>query len=267
MPTYKKYRPKTVLKSYVRFYFYYQCTPELGSNPPQRIVPLGNPELVIPIPFSHKTHKVSTHFDAYISSLCSKHLFTAINSTVRFIGASLYPWSIPLLLGVNTSEISDCVYSLEQVLSEFRTLVQQISEIKDPLKAIYCLENFLLNRLNSGRREDLLASFMAKSIILSKGKSTLESMHNLHTLTEKQAVERFKRSIGLPPKRFIRLVRFFNALRQLKVKENPSLTDIAYNCGYFDQSHFINDFKLFSGTTPRGYLSEQHPFTDFMLNV
>lgn len=267
MPVYKKYKTNPVLKNYVRFYFYYQCTPVFGSNPPQRIVPLGNPELVFPIPFPHKTQKVSAHFDAYINALCSKHLFTGINSTVRFIGASLYPWSIPIFLGVNTSEVSDCVYSLEQILSEFRTLAQQISEIEDPLKAIYCLEKFLLNLLSSGRREDLLASFMAKSIILSKGKSTLESMHNLHTLTEKQAVERFKRSIGLPPKRFIRLVRFSNALQQLKISKRPSLTDIAYKCGYFDQSHFINDFKLFSGTTPRKYLTEQHPITDFMLNV
>ena len=45
----------------------------------------------------------------------------------------------------------------------------------------------------------------------------------------------------------------FQAATQHKTGEKVDLTDIAHNCGYYDQSHFINDFREFSGYTPKEY--------------
>lgn len=264
MVTYNKYKPASALKDYIRFYFYYQCIPEGGYNTPQRIVPLGNPELVIPISFPYDLSQTSTYFNAYIDNFCSEHTFTKINSSVRLIGVSFYPWAVPVLLGLQTSELSNRIYSVEQALPEFKEMVQQVSEVADPLNATVYLDNFFLTKLNSGKNEDILVSHMAKSILLSRGIYSLRGMHSQHNLTEKQAVDRFKRSIGLPPKRYMRLARFHNALKQLKMQKQR-FTDIAYNCGYFDQAHFINEFRYFSGTTPKKYIYEQHPITDLML--
>ena len=63
------------------------------------------------------------------------------------------------------------------------------------------------------------------------------------------------RIFGFPPKLYSRITRFQAALGEYG--SGKSLTDIAYDCGYYDQSHFINDFREFSGYNPKVYFSGQ----------
>jgi transcriptional regulator GlxA family with amidase domain len=59
-----------------------------------------------------------------------------------------------------------------------------------------------------------------------------------------------KKRIGVPPKFFARLIRFSKAYRMRENFPQMSWTSIAYNCGYFDQMHFIRDFKQFASVAP-----------------
>src|SRR5262245_21703697 len=59
----------------------------------------------------------------------------------------------------------------------------------------------------------------------------------------------FRRVIGTSPKVFARTVRFEQAQRRLMFDPDADLTELAYECGYFDQAHFIKDFKAFTGKT------------------
>ncbi len=67
-----------------------------------------------------------------------------------------------------------------------------------------------------------------------------------------RALERqFSKILGITPKHFIRLVRFQKAVERLKkISKIENLADIAHDSGYFDQSHFIKDFKSLSGQLP-----------------
>jgi AraC-like DNA-binding protein len=60
----------------------------------------------------------------------------------------------------------------------------------------------------------------------------------------------FKDEVGIPPKTFIRFVRFQNAVEKLRNGTHTRLAEIAYDCGYADQSHFIKDFKELFGDLP-----------------
>ena len=60
-----------------------------------------------------------------------------------------------------------------------------------------------------------------------------------------------KQRIGMPPKLFARIIRFSKAYRLYENSAYKNWTSIAYECGYFDQMHFIRDFKEFTGVTPR----------------
>jgi methylphosphotriester-DNA--protein-cysteine methyltransferase len=64
----------------------------------------------------------------------------------------------------------------------------------------------------------------------------------------------FKHFSGFSPKLFSRIIRFQSALNHYGKKEKK-LTEIAYDAGYYDQSHFIQDFKEFSGHSPKEYFS------------
>ena len=72
-------------------------------------------------------------------------------------------------------------------------------------------------------------------------------------LSPKRLVERFKAAIGLAPKRYCRILRFQRALQYAERGRQVDWTRIALDCGYFDQAHFIHDFRSFAGITPTGY--------------
>jgi AraC-like DNA-binding protein len=68
----------------------------------------------------------------------------------------------------------------------------------------------------------------------------------------------FLQYTGVTPKLYHKINRFQLSLK-LVAKKDSSLTSIAYDCGYFDQSHFIREFKSFTGVTPSAYTAEAYP--------
>ena len=79
----------------------------------------------------------------------------------------------------------------------------------------------------------------------------------------------FARDLGFPPKTVARVLRFQRALTGLMDDPRRSLGELAAASGYFDQAHFIKDFRRFSGGVPRGYRGYYPPAapTDFAPNV
>ena len=68
--------------------------------------------------------------------------------------------------------------------------------------------------------------------------------------SKKHLIDQFKKYVGLTPKYYQRILRFNEILQKIQQKQNISWTEIAYSCGYADQSHFIKEFKHFSGFNP-----------------
>nr|ELA7361934.1 helix-turn-helix transcriptional regulator [Elizabethkingia anophelis] len=66
----------------------------------------------------------------------------------------------------------------------------------------------------------------------------------------------FKQHIGISPNLYTRINRFQLALENIRQTQFDKLTDIAYQCNYYDQSHFIREFKEFSGTSPKRFLRQ-----------
>jgi AraC-like DNA-binding protein len=62
--------------------------------------------------------------------------------------------------------------------------------------------------------------------------------------------------VGITPSQYRRICQFQGSFMQLRYKEFETLSDIAFDNGFSDQSHFIRSFKEFAATTPMGYLKE-----------
>lgn len=72
-------------------------------------------------------------------------------------------------------------------------------------------------------------------------------------LSPRRLIDRFSAQVGLTPKRFARVRRFQRIIRALTRGDAPPWAELALACGYFDQAHFIHEFKEFSGLHPTAY--------------
>ena len=73
-------------------------------------------------------------------------------------------------------------------------------------------------------------------------------------MTHRRFIDEFRDHVGLTPKAVCRIRRFQQVVAQVAARKRVDWADVAYGCGYFDQAHFVNDFRAFSGLRPSEYL-------------
>ncbi|CAN5557133.1 helix-turn-helix domain-containing protein [soil metagenome] len=135
-----------------------------------------------------------------------------------------------------------------------------------PDAAAAILDTFFLAQLTE---DDRRTTFEAALRSLRDGRSSVSDLAEAAGVSGRQVERLFAQYLGIPPKTVGRIVRFQGALQSLMADPGCPLGDIAAESGYYDQAHFIRDFRLFSGGVPRGYRGYYPPdvATDFAPNV
>ena len=145
---------------------------------------------------------------------------------------------------------------------ELGELERRLTSTDDDLLCITLIEQFMLNRLS---RFDEYPSKRITTAIqrINSGQTDVAGLARAACLSRKQFQRLFSAYVGANPKEFSRIIRFQQALHRLEVYPQTTLTALAYECGYFDQSHLIKDFKALSGYTPGEYLAACPPHSDY----
>jgi AraC-like DNA-binding protein len=138
--------------------------------------------------------------------------------------------------------------------SELLILEEQINEAKTDMEKINVVEQFLISRMNNTIPDDLVLSALAL-IHKSKGDIRIkELMKELH-ISQSPLEKRFRQVVGASPKKFASIVRLKHAIQNYDPQN--SLTDLGYEAGFYDQAHFIKEFKHFTGENPENFLTKK----------
>jgi AraC-like DNA-binding protein len=132
------------------------------------------------------------------------------------------------------------------------TVREQLLEAATPAARFQVLERALMARL--GRRPPHPAVSYALRAFTALRPRTIGGVEEKIGISPRRFVEIFRNQVGLTPKVFCRIKRFHQVLDSLDSASGIDWSEIAISCGYFDQAHFIHDFRAFSGINPTGYL-------------
>jgi AraC-like DNA-binding protein len=124
----------------------------------------------------------------------------------------------------------------------------------DHTERVGIVSEFLRKCIRSREIHEPAVFSVISSVIRSNGLAKIPELAAQSFLSTRQFERKFLAFSGFSPKLFSRIIRFHSALNEYGNKDK-SLTEIAYECGYYDQSHFIHDFKAFSGEHPKTYFS------------
>jgi AraC-like DNA-binding protein len=136
--------------------------------------------------------------------------------------------------------------------AELERLHRCLAAAADHRQRVRLLEEFLFVRLR-GRPDPLVA---AAAALLEHGNLRIEALARRLELSQSALERRFRRVVGLPPKRFAALARLQRAL--VLRAAGADFTAAAHGAGYYDQPHFIHDFRRIAGTTPEAWFSRGH---------
>ena len=121
-------------------------------------------------------------------------------------------------------------------------------------RKIEVLDNLLIQQLQQNKRECEIIKYATDQIMLDPGTEILSEILSKLDLNERTFQRIFKKYVGVTPNQYRRICQFQLSFYQLRSKDFNKLTDIAYDSGFADQSHFIRSFKEFTQITPNDYL-------------
>lgn len=173
----------------------------------------------------------------------------------KLIIFQLYPFVLKSFFSVDPKSINDNCHDLIQLEDNKITgLVQQLKSESALKNRINLLADFLYARFQA--KKQLLDFKIRQSLQLileNKGQLSIGKVCNELKLNERTFERRFIKEVGISAKKFSQIIQFQHTLEQLTIKDYTKLTDIVYNNGFADQSHFIKVFKAFTGKTPKKF--------------
>jgi AraC-like DNA-binding protein len=176
--------------------------------------------------------------------------FTAKDNCGIF-GVVLQPYALALLFRTSAIELKNELVDLESLLGqEGKDISDQILLANGNAQRLLLMNLFLSRQIEEVKHASIIRS--VQSICIQHGNVNIQHLSNQISLSQRQFERNFKDLVGFSPKTFSRLVRFKAIVDNYRA-ENKTMTEMAYDFGYYDQSHFIQDFKQFSGYSPKPY--------------
>lgn len=150
------------------------------------------------------------------------------------------------------NELFNLSVSLEEIFDKHnvREVEEKLATANTDKQRIKIVEQFLLSQLKDIQTDRLIIEAV-KLIYQSQGTIRIKELNERLSISQSPFEKRFRKVVGTTPKKFATIVRFNTVLNDLD--KSKSLTEICYENNFFDQAHFIKDFKQFTGDTPENF--------------
>ncbi|MEO8448403.1 MAG: helix-turn-helix domain-containing protein [Gemmatimonadota bacterium] len=172
----------------------------------------------------------------------------------------LAPASAYMLFGVPMDALANRVVDLHDVAgADGRRLIERLCEAPGWGARFNLVDAFLLKRLASAVAPSKPVLWAWQRLEATGGRIEIGSLAAEIGWSHKHLIAQFREQLGLPPKTIARIVRFERLLRRIGQRGAPRWTEMALECGYYDQAHLIRDVGGFTGRTPTELLGERLP--------
>lgn len=179
----------------------------------------------------------------------------------RSVGVHFKPWGLAPFLPVPAAELCDRPATVEQIWGRPATaaLRRRLTSADATHEMLVLLEEELVRRLRAIDGLDIVR-YLSSAIAETRGAVPISDLGVAARASSTYVAKRFKEVIGVTPKRLARSYRFTFAVLALDVAAPIDWGDVAAAAGYFDQAHFVHEFREYSGLTPTRYVDTRRRF-------
>ena len=263
----RHYRPAAPLSNFVDLFWYYAG--HVREHSKERLLPTGTIELVINL---HED-EVRT-YDPDNTDIChrtpgsvvigahSRYFVLDTSEQSNVIGIHFKPGGAFPFLKPPVGEFRDMHVALDAVWGAGggAALREQLLQVPTPEDKFAVLESTLLSRISHYPEPHAAVAHAVKCFDGAPQVQTITSLTERIGLSPKRFIQLFTEQVGLTPKLYCRVQRFQRVVQSVWQQRQVDWAGVAADCGYYDQAHFIRDFRAFSGLNPSAYLSLRGEF-------
>jgi len=170
---------------------------------------------------------------------------------IEMLGVRFHPAGVAAFWPLALNELTDGHVALDALAAPWRELETRLHDARTTAARLALLERTLLARRNRPGRDRLSAA--VDRLRGSGGTARIADLAEELNVSARQLERDFTRGVGLSPKQLARIFRCQAVLRAVQ-RGDRRWADVAQACGYFDQAHLVNEFRLLTGATPEAYL-------------
>jgi AraC-like DNA-binding protein len=176
-----------------------------------------------------------------------------VQATLTALGARLF-FNQPL------SEFTNRTLGLDDVIgAPARRLQAELHDAPTWEARFAILDRVIASRVAASRSPSRELTWSWEELTRTAGRVKIAALVDEVGWSERHFAHEFRHQLGMTPKAFARVLRFARVVKQLTMRGQPRLVDIALDCGYYDQAHFTRDFRTFAGITPTELLASRGP--------
>src|SRR5262245_52912414 len=224
----------------------------------EHVLPTGSMHLVLGLTDSplwllapRDGRRIQSIGAAAVGGARSRYYARELSAPSSSVGVVLRPGACELLFDAAADELAEGHTPLQDLWgAQARRARERLCEASGPAERLALLESMLLARLPRVRG---MHPAVAETIGKMHTFPSIEAAVEQSGVSHRHFVALFRRTVGLAPKRYARVLRFQSALRAARSGTGSSWVAIANDMGYSDQAHFNRDFVEFTGVTPTQY--------------
>ncbi|MDN5211944.1 helix-turn-helix domain-containing protein [Fulvivirgaceae bacterium BMA12] len=240
--TYQEFLPDQHLQQLIYCYWQLKTTKPLSNQFNYKVVADGCIDIFF---------ELNNPEESFVMGFCKKYTEFRLDNNFNYVGIRFLPTMFPQIFGINAADLSNRFENLDSVLpetSKFITRHFHHQLTSEQIKATF--DGYFLSLMAKVDFDIDNRLYEAMNIILSNfGVINIEK--DLDTgISPRQLQRLFKYYIGDTAKTFSKVVQFQNILKAKPSRKSLKENKLFYDIGYYDQSHFIKDFKNFYGVTP-----------------
>lgn len=267
---FETYIPKFPLNQFIESFIYYKDYSPVHKV--DRFLPDGNVNVVIDLTEYPKF--IYDNLTLKEIQSCKNVWFAGIRNNyitipsgrdsemfiINFHKGKAYPFvEMPL------NELTDYVVDGELVMTSeilhMREVLLSLALVKQ--KFIFA-ENQLLKLFGHRLIVNPFVEYAVNQILQSPEQISIQRLSDKIGFSQKHFIKIFKENVGITPKSFLKIIRFQKAIKEIERSRKVNWTSVALESGYYDQAHFINEFKHFSGFTPLEFTKSHSEFTNYI---
>jgi AraC-like DNA-binding protein len=261
--------PRPPLSQFVNLLWLYDGYTQPHAK--ERVLPTGEMQIVINLLEDQSyiydrdnTDRCQTFSGSLLSGAHSQYQVIGTEQQASIIGVHFRPGGAFPFLRMPAGELRDTTVSLDALWGAGAVdLRDRLLEAPTHQARFEILERVLLAELKRGFDRHGAVGFALRRFIAEPQMTTIAGVTEQIGLSPKRFIQAFRDETGFTPKVFCRIRRFQQALGLMEARTegrcNVEWANVALECGYFDQAHFIHDFRAFSGINPSTYLAQQTP--------